>query len=210
MHGILFRPESITAIVEGSKTHTRRLAGLKEVNKNPDNWELMLVIPDSLIPSFYSFYRKERFDICIDVKPPYRPGGTVYVKEALYCHPCFKEACYYDGAPVFVDQTIGDMLKWRWKRSSLSPMFMPEEAARYFLTITSVEVKRLWDMTEEDAIAEGAEYQYMVWRDYKLRVPNGVPHAKLSFVSLWNSINKKYPWVTNPWCFDLTFQLKED
>ncbi len=38
MKGILFKPEMIQAIIEGRKTVTRRLDGLKEINKGPDTW----------------------------------------------------------------------------------------------------------------------------------------------------------------------------
>ena len=39
MKGILFQTDMIKAIVEGRKTHTRRVSGLKEINKEPDRWD---------------------------------------------------------------------------------------------------------------------------------------------------------------------------
>jgi len=40
MKGILFKSEMSLAIREGRKTVTRRQDGLKEINLNPDDWEV--------------------------------------------------------------------------------------------------------------------------------------------------------------------------
>ena len=41
-HPIIFSTELIPAILDGSKTQTRRLRRLEEINKNPDDWSLFV------------------------------------------------------------------------------------------------------------------------------------------------------------------------
>jgi len=191
----------IKAIREDRKTVTRR-----KIDIDPLGW-VFKGMPYG-IAAFDHKGTGER----ITMRPRYQVGETVYIKETLFRHPYLNEAGYIlDGTPVFINQTIGDCLKWRWTRDILSAMFMPKEAARYFITITGVEAKRLQDLTEEDAQAEGAT-----------RPPNYslTPHYREWFKWLWDSINAKrvtttgdmgtitgegYPWETNPWVFVYSF-----
>jgi len=143
-------------------------------------------------------------------KPRYKVGDTVYIKEALYRHPYFNEAGYLrDESPVFVNQTIGDMLKWRWKRDILTGMFMPQEAARDFVKILDVRAERLQEITWQDAIDEGTQ----AWFDnhpkrYRDIILNPTTIVQF-FQVLWNEINPKYPWESNPWCFAYTLKVEK-
>ena len=44
--------ENIPAILEGKKTMTRRLRGLKEINQDPGNWQLEWFNPRTGIAKF--------------------------------------------------------------------------------------------------------------------------------------------------------------
>jgi len=135
-------------------------------------------------------------------KSPYQVGEVVYIKEAYRCTNIDlrdldkelqrTEVEYKDGTrlwrlrPRNKKITIPD--KWH------SPMMMPAWAARYFIKIIDVRPERLQEITHDDAIAEGAEY-----------MPNASPReqrlsaAQIVFAGLWDSINPKYPWESNPW-----------
>lgn len=130
------------------------------------------------------------------IQPRYQVGETVCIKEALFHHLYLGEAGYlFDQTPVFVNQTIGDMLKWRWQKDILPGMFMPQEAARYFIEITGVEAQRLQEITENDAIAEGVD-------------TDSVAPPIMCFSVLWGTINKPpYDWQGNPYVFKYTFKL---
>ncbi len=96
---------------------------------------------------------------------------------------------------------------------------MPKEAARLFLRVTDVRVERLWDITEEQAKAEGIfldspnfipTYHY---DKRKCNVPgNGWKMARECFRwGLWDSNIKKadlprYGWATNPWVWVIAFE----
>lgn len=80
----------------------------------------------------------------------------------------------------------------RWRPS----IHMPRWASRLTLEITEVRVERLNNISEEDAIAEGAQCA-------------GVP-ASLSnvgaYAKLWESINGAGSWAENPWVWVVEFK----
>jgi len=185
MKGILFKPDMIKAIVEGRKTVTRRAIKLPHTCDSVRNGINVWVAYEAI--GVYQEY----------IKPRYQVGETVYIKETLYRHPYLNEAGYMlDQTPVFINQTIGDCLKWRWQKDILTGMFMPQEAARYFIKITGVRAEEIQEITDNDAKAEGVA-----------RPPNYslTPHYKVWFQYLWDKINKDYPFESNPWVFRYEF-----
>jgi hypothetical protein len=153
-HGLIFGSFSLTAIREGRKFMTRRLLAEGLVSKEFSGhmwWKLA--------------------ELCNSGQPVlrYKVGDTIYAKEAFvrgYPVDCGEVQQYdEDGNDlplVTWFRADGDLSSWqedddrcvavRWK----SPLFMPRECARYRFTLTEVRIERLQDITEEDAIAEGA------------------------------------------------------
>jgi hypothetical protein len=87
-------------------------------------------------------------------------------------------------------------------------IFMPRWASRITLTVTDVRVQRLQDISEEDAIAEGASWHdghgigHSGWRHDLKDVHSD---ARSSYARLWNSINGPGSWDANPWVVAYTF-----
>ncbi len=172
--GILFKREVVRAILEGRKTMTRRLAGLEKVNASPDYWRLRgpWVHADGRSGMF--FESSEGACIC---KPKFQPGDLLYIKESYYlvdlpgmgdC-PCL---LYEDEFEKYntSDETEYEKIRYSFpvrpwdgkkKFGHFSPLFMPKWAARIWLEVTAVRAERLQDITEADAIKEGAR-----WRDF--------------------------------------------
>ena len=194
MKGILFKPEMIKAIVEKRKTVTRRVIKPQPTDCKdgyPDGYDCP---PQTMIK-----YKGKWIDFgdCENDFPRYQVGETVYSKEQLLCNPIWGEASYRDSSPVFIynEELIKSrhILKWHWKSDTLSSRCMPREAARYFITITDVRAERLQEISLEDCLAEGVN-------PYRMnRCLNG-------FRILWNSINKDYPWESNPFIFRYEFE----
>ena len=117
-------------------------------------------------------------------------------------HPDGKEACVYRA-----DKSWGDGFG-PWKPS----IFMPRWASRITLEITRVRVERLKDISEEDAIAEGA---VKVESDgtYTDAHCNFIPYcgrdAAMAFAELWESINGDGSWDANPWVWVIEFRRVE-
>jgi len=202
--GILMTPDMIQAIVDGRKTVTRRLGGLEEINQEPSSWQCHMLPIGVLARQKRTSYADAFYYVQYpNIKPRYHAGETVYIKEA-WC-PLIP--------PVYnlLDPTIPTVYKqemdaggailpkeFKWR----SPLFMPEWAARHFITITDVRAERLQGITSADCLAEGISASDKdgigirgIELDYK-------------FGQLWNSINKDYPFESNPWVWVYTFRLK--
>jgi len=87
-------------------------------------------------------------------------------------------------------------------------------ASRITLEVVSVRVERLQEISEEDAKAEGVGHGFQLnggWPDYQ-HIKGGVCEltqdtARMSFATLWDSINgKKHPWESNPWVWVVEFR----
>jgi hypothetical protein len=91
-----------------------------------------------------------------------------------------------------------------WKRPAI---FMPRAAVRIWLEVVSVRIERLQDISEADAIAEGIEQSGNCnWRDYMDHPYNDFTSARRSYRSLWESINGKDDWASNPLVWAIEFK----
>lgn len=199
--GMLFRPGLGWAIFDGDKTMTRRT--IKGVG--PDNW----------------LEGASNHVVHAANKCPYGvPGDHIYVKETHWAWGIWVRD--YDEtkgrrAWCFVDRTRGSGREYRFTQPEQPPsqlgnrwdsgpawhkrpsLFMPRHATRSLLRIVSVRVERLQDISEADAMAEGAEPV--------LVPPDGgsCPHYQ-GFMELWKSINGAVSWDANPWVWVIEFE----
>jgi hypothetical protein len=92
----------------------------------------------------------------------------------------------------------------KWRPS----IFMPRWASRITLKITDVRVERLQDISEDSAMAEGAQ-KYGETPDGELLFDVG--SYRYGFKLLWDSINAKrgYGWDANPYVWVIEFRRVE-
>lgn len=99
--------------------------------------------------------------------------------------------------------------KGKWHPS----IHMPKKAARIFLKVTDVRVERLQEITEEQAVKEGAidnrGFIHSPDDEY-----DEIHTARGHFKKIWNStINKQdfdhYDWDANPWVWVIEFERIE-
>lgn len=212
MKGILFKPDMVKAIMDGKKTQTRRLSGLKEINKFPDDIRNQ---PNNGHPHKNDdgswTFRRDNSGLAdwFMVRPRYLPGETVYVKEGLELRTTGTPIRYsLDALAPIVDGETLDPCDWKWKGNKLSPMFLPECFARTFLKILSVEPQRLREISPEDCEAEGIKWTCGYYCDERV---GHVDHQHMinEYFALWDSINPDYPSSLNPWVWKYTLQLTE-
>lgn len=207
---ILFNTEMVKAILEGRKTVTRRVVkhkysntdlvvftnkyGTRLIERQNDAHDPVEIIGEDGI-------KRTRHSLvaCMECKPAYKVGDLLYVRETWtrfdcsccegdYCGECFnapddQEGCYLYHASHEIN---GDS---RWRPS----VHMPKEAARIFLRVTGVRAERLQEITEEQALQEGAQA-------YGQNNCSGTS-ARIAFAEIWDGTVKQteYEWRANPW-----------
>ena len=203
---ILFSTPMVKAILEGRKTQTRRI--IKEAKGWDANWKVSQIKEEHKdgIPryemrcgtQYHLPWFKSRFHV----------GDILWVRET-FCPNyddsgnAFFKADWNNVSAEFVS-------KPKWKPS----IFMPYNIARIHLEVESVTAQRLHDISEEDAIAEGASHndKYMTAEEryYNYNNPSagikGYSH-KAGFEDLWIKINGKESWDENPFVWAVGFNV---
>ena len=117
-----------------------------------------------------------------------------------------------DDANMAIDGRAADR-KWR------PSIFLPRWASRITLEVVSVRVERL-EITEEDAIAEGAQrfdnlpstHPYGQDARWSMEAPTATDQclgsARMAFANLWNKLNaSRAPWLNDPWVWRVEFRV---
>ncbi len=198
---ILFSAPMVRALLDGSKTQTRRI--MREqvcapgiVRAAGDGYCEIVNEYGVVIPGFNCHYGKD--------------GDRIWVRETWAhdahnieeCRAAFEDAMgggtygpYYRATEV-----APETLQWR------PSIHMPRWASRILLEIVSVRVERLQAISASDAIAEGLKRTCdgHAWNveDEKHRATNPVD----SYASLWESINGVGSWDVNPWVWVIGFK----
>lgn len=204
-HQILFSAPMVRAILAGTKTQTRRVVKPQPFYQGFDG-----------PPRFSSTFGEFHYPSQRGIKCPYgHPGDRLYVRETWQHsnHPygpvdescaIFYRADYWDD-PHGMDGEKSPEGKYREWRPSIH---MPRWASRILLEIVSVRVERLQDISEEDAMAEGADLAHFGVDAYGL--PSGCAVMSVShragYIELWESINGPGSWYANPWVWVVEFK----
>lgn len=221
---ILFQTEMVKAILEGRKTQTRRIKGF--TNQNPDEWEVQLIkgapVSKSDCPQYAVYFKHKLYPNQTGaIQCPYgQPGDLLWVREAWNEAGRF-ESDFYANSEVNAYRTKDayffpnwkqlDTSHWNWDKIKWKPsIHMPKDAARIWLMIEDIRVERVQEISEEDAIAEGIlcceTYGEIAWKrydgDYTV-----TSKPKISFWSLWASINGEESWNSNPWVWVIQFRV---
>ena len=201
----------VQAILEGRKSQTRRIiksrheSGLFQIGKTMDGSITKITSLDC--------DERPKNDCCNDIKSIANVGDILWVRETWQDLQCFdynmKGFAYKadNAASIHAEE-----YKIKWKPS----IFMPKEAARIFLKITNIRVERLQDISVDDAISEGIE-KLPVWKNRVvenlytnyMKDGRGPQTPRLSFFSLWESINGKESLASNPWVWVYDFTKVE-
>lgn len=194
---ILFSAEMVKAILDGSKTMTRR------INKDPILGKPLADIGDLL------WVRETHFRVGRWISNGFTPRGRVKWKFIPVGETAVR---YLDNPPEEFkksrDKDNPSALHW-YKRNA---RFMPKNLCRTWLEVTEVRGEQLQSITEADAIKEGiknmmphAKHTTCVYKNYS--DPNVRSCKPLySFKSLWSLINGPESWDANPWVWVISFK----
>jgi hypothetical protein len=205
---ILFSAPMVKAILDGRKTQTRRI-----MKPQPEyfeqyphwRWTTPQLRKDGLGP----------FAIDSGDRPgifgKYIPGETLWVRETWgprteQGKPVESRHYVKYRADFIDDSPPADGMDWHTYEDKWRPsIFMPRWASRITLEITDVRVERLQEITNADAEAEGVGGM----RDMRFAVALGNLHTtghRFNFRDLWESINGKGSWESNPWVWVVSFR----
>ena len=164
MKPILFNSEMVRAILDGRKTQTRRIAGLSEVNKNPDGW-IYSGINDKgdhlFVKKNWQELGGDITDHTIIVKSPYgKVGDVMYVKEAYRIREYSGRRNTVGGKYLTDDKEFWTEIcqdeyelihNRKYPYRGASGRFMYKSLARIFLEITNIRVGRVQDITWQES-----------------------------------------------------------
>lgn len=182
---IIFSAEMVRAILENRKTQTRRLA------KNEAQILNVRIANDA----------KVIFNSC-----PYgRVGDRLWVRETFFDHNSMLN--YDQNAERNVKFVEYRATEWDRENQEYAggwtpSTYMPRWASRITLEIVAVRGERLWEISNDGAVAEGILNLN--------RLSNAavcMPEPRELFEHSWDVINgKKAPWGSNPWVWVVEFK----
>lgn len=197
---IIFSTLMVQAILSRTKTQTRRIikpqpddSGLWNDDKYPRGLDSLLTgwngVTDDTAES------KE-------FKCPYgKVSDILWVRETFLILP---------PNMVFYKADIENKATGKWKPS----IFMPKIACRIRLKITNIRVEKLQDISEEDAIAEGiiavqrpGGFGFGLKKEWDYKFPLHERTPIDAYRMLWDKINGKHSWDTNPWVWVIEFKI---
>lgn len=215
--GILYSAPMVRAKLAGIKTQTRRLV------KNPD-WlgcttgdcpHSKQTDCDAAMASHCPYgkvgdrlWGREAFRIFLggnDDRIEYRAGGVREVESKEW--PKLLDGCTIGGVPntpAAVKRSerefAGENVPPLWHPS----IHMPRTFSRILDEIVEIRVQRVQDISAMDAIVEGNEINTDDGVTYYGPLDNGDACPIRAYAKLWDSINGKGSWESNPWVFAIT------
>lgn len=196
---ILFSAPMVRALLDGSKTQTRRVVKAKHLP-----WL------EHIVPNFLDGKWNQR-------PLPYgQTGDRLWVRERFRSLDCGEVDYFADGPQIWERMqdhiALPDADKWK------PSIHMPRWASRITLEITSVRVERLQDISKADAIAEGIERLtyggLTTYRNYSItddlaEVSPMLESPIESYRTLWESITGPSSWDANPFVWVIEFKRVE-
>lgn len=195
---ILMSRAMVRAVLEGSKTQTRRI--VIPIQSRPR------IPPLDMEPWYIDGERQEDDDglpCWFGIHPDYPTGDKWFscpyggVGWQLWVRETWREGP--NGALYRASDDCGTPAV-RWKPS----IHMPRKYSRLTLEVTDVRVERLQDISETDCAAElgcPAEWTGEGPEPYKRDLRG-------AFASLWDMLyGKQHPWASNVWVWVITFRL---
>ncbi len=196
---ILFSAPMARAILDGSKTQTRR-ALRYQPSATPHAYRVSLDAAGKKPVIAATWISGEPEDNSCCLCPYGVPGDRLWVRETWAETEVAQDA---SGAKWIVYRESDTRTDYGgpWRPS----IFMPRRASRITLEVTGIRVERLQDISEADAIAEGAPPSHPSI-DKISREFGYADFPRSWYGQLWDSINGAGSWDANPWVWVVEFR----
>ena len=224
--GIPFSAPMIRALLDGTKTQTRRIQaeGVSMAGSIDHSSGRPIAIDATAWDRRWPVKTKYAVGDRLWVREAWRTGnGFDEVNATTMAERCLDAGYKKPWAPIQyeADKSVRDWIldghafgtrpgRYRHAR------FMPRWASRLTLTVTDVRVQRLQDISEADAWAEGCKrgdptdnggYFPADEHDQTKCCVRGWDNARDWFSDLWDSLNGEGAWDANPWVAAYTFTV---
>ncbi|MFC7515047.1 hypothetical protein ACFQUU_08530 [Herbaspirillum sp. GCM10030257] len=223
---ILFSAPMVRALLDGTKTQTRRIVKPQPV-LNGHFWELFGAGWSDRITSVPAVPGHSLAANC-----PYgQPGDRLWVRETWMPDPENDGTWAYTQWAGSKHSPLSDIPKrfqtpehcihrasWTGSEMVWTPsIHMPRWASRILLEVTRVRIERLEECSEKDARAEGIHRYEYFWRDCEHPLPDiayqATKDSKIRYSNpvdayreLWEQINGAGSWEANPWVWVVEFR----
>jgi len=194
---MLFSTDMVKAILNGTKTQTRRIVKYNKKIESPnigfsvfseDNeFEVRGVHENGQFGS--SFFKK-----------PINKGDIIWVRETF---AEYQTGIIYKADEKYNGIVDNDICKWK------PSLFMKKEVCRLFLEVTNIRIEKLNIISDSDSIEEGIEFSNEFGYKLYSKKPFFSKHlsASDSYMSLWELINGQGSWKENPFVWVYTFKV---
>ncbi|TVT43099.1 hypothetical protein FNT36_03130 [Hymenobacter setariae] len=192
---ILFSGAMVRALLNGSKTQTRR--AIKPQPTQPRQAGYILHSTDKSREGGFQWSDADCKNLSEPIHCPYgQPGDRLWVRETLFWSACDDGWCYQaDNDMLQCEYHLAPILLKDYK-PAIPSIHMPRVASRLLLEITAVRVERLQDINTDDIKAEGIrhtiDYGPILYEEWQL---------------LWEKINGPESWAANPWVWVVEFKV---
>ncbi|HCZ8848586.1 hypothetical protein [Proteus faecis] len=191
--GIIFNAEMVRAILDGRKTQTRRIVK----NVMPDNGIWLKKPTKTRSGATTHVLDAPKHNLC----PLGKVGDRLWVRETFKTGVCTESTIAYKATHKPSDLEEGWYEEIKWTPS----IHMPRRYSRITLEITNIRVERLNDISQSDAIAEGAPPSHPTIDAISREC--GFPDFSRSwFGQTWWHIYGKKNWQDNPWVWVIEFK----
>ena len=176
------------AVIDGTKTMTRRIIGEK------------------IMKGAYDYVQKIH-GTGLDMQAyllehsPYKAGDVVAIAQQ---YKKIGKEIEEEGLPLTLNECVIKHAGYNNK------MFVRADLMPHRIRITNIKVERLQDISHEDCLKEGILYQDGYFCGYKVSAPNmafGAMTAQQAFAALIDKVCGKGTWDSNPYVFVYEFEL---
>jgi hypothetical protein len=208
---ILFSAPMVRAILDGTKTQTRR--AIKPQPESEHSGEPYWFVGGCRAWRIRGCTEPNRSGSHNEIECPYgRPGDRLWAREA------WRTVAEADAIPPRdMDEAFRLWFEVEAPHQPGAgkyrpPMFMPRWASRITLEITGMRVERLQDISEADSVAEGCTKNhngYFWGGPHDVSGLKQMATAQKAYRDLWESINGPGSWDANPWVWAVSFKRLE-
>ncbi|WP_261402604.1 hypothetical protein [Chenggangzhangella methanolivorans] len=216
VHSILFKGPMVRALLDGTKTQTRRALSRANTLWNGGSWPFGRAFDDlnrhrawvdggpspSGHPGPYlkAPWAGEEEGSWARIYPKVQPGDLLWVRETWAIGSIYDGCRPRDLNPERIPLWCGIRYAATQERLGIkdrAAIHMPRWASRLTLEVTDVRVERLQDISEDDAIAEGCGQYASSSKLASAFEPERKGSYREGYRELWNVINGAGAWDAN-------------